>query len=99
MNDEDDTEINGALVTGRATYSAIAKKPLNPLTSLRPALTGSLKGSPGKLLNPSRGCNSRPISRKFNREIYSVASAVAGETTETIVAVRISVLAMRRETN
>lgn len=35
LNDKDDTEINGVLVTDRATYLAIAEKPPNPLTSLR----------------------------------------------------------------
>jgi len=34
LNNKDE-EINGVLVTDRATYSAIAGKPPNPLTSLR----------------------------------------------------------------
>lgn len=57
-NDKDGTEINGVLVTDRATYLAIAEKPPNPLTSLRThvgrTLADSLKGSPCKPLNPSR---------------------------------------------
>lgn len=58
LNDKDDIEINDVLVTDRATYSAIAEKPPNPLTSLRTrvgwTLTDSLKGSLCKPLNSSR---------------------------------------------